>query len=525
MAKQLRAIVYSRVSTDAQERDGTSLDTQESASQEYVGANGWMLVEAIKDTASGFSLDRPGIERLRMLLRQGTVDVVVAYAVDRLSRNQNHIGVLFDEVEQAGAQLQFVTEKFEDTAIGRFILAARAFVGEVEREKIAERTMRGKVERAKAGKIPQGTGKGCYGYSYNRSTGKREIDEYQALVVRQIFQRYLETRSFSAVSQELNQAGIPSLGGGQWYPLTIRRQLLNECYTGRFIYRKTQRVKTRSGGKRGFTNRQIDRDAEDRIEVVDACPRIIDEDMWHRVQNILNDPERTKQLPTTRFYMLRGRTKCGLCGSTMVGQTLTVKGRPFKYYRCRHVYDKNTSRDCAARYVRGDKLEAAVWNEVERVLADPAVVLQELENHAEVHTDVTQIALLEGEIAALAEREERLVKLYTLGTIREEIAQKQLEEISRESTALNQQLSSLQRPVGYDTRVIDRDLLKQVCSGVTQWLKNADDSDKRMALEALQVSVEATAKSATLTGVLPVNEPEFIRNEQSSRCSFSGEYK
>ena len=198
MAEQLRAIVYSRVSTDAQERDGTSLDTQESASQEYVGANGWMLVEAIKDTASGFSLDRPGIERLRMLLRQGTVDVVVAYAVDRLSRNQNHIGVLFDEVEQAGAQLQFVTEKFEDTAIGRFILAARAFVGEVEREKIADRTMRGKAERARSGRIPQGTGKGCYGYSYNRSTGKREIDEYQALVVRQIFQRYLETRSFSA---------------------------------------------------------------------------------------------------------------------------------------------------------------------------------------------------------------------------------------------------------------------------------------------------------------------------------------
>ena len=81
--------------------------------------------------------------------------MIVTYAVDRLSRNQNHIGVLFDEVEQAGAKLQFVTEKFEDTAIGRFILAARAFIGEVEREKIAERTMRGKGERAKAGKIPR----------------------------------------------------------------------------------------------------------------------------------------------------------------------------------------------------------------------------------------------------------------------------------------------------------------------------------------------------------------------------------
>ena len=154
MERQLRAIVYSRVSTDAQERDGTSLDTQERASQEYVSANGWIPIESIKDTCSGSTLDRPGIERLRLLLRQGAVDVVVAYAVDRLSRDQNHIGVILSEAEQAGAQLQFVTEDFEDTASGRFILAARAYVGAVEREKIAERTMRGKTERAKSGKIP-----------------------------------------------------------------------------------------------------------------------------------------------------------------------------------------------------------------------------------------------------------------------------------------------------------------------------------------------------------------------------------
>lgn len=64
-------------------------------------------------------------------LRRGEVDVVIAYAVDRLSRNQNHIGVLFDEIEQAGARLEFVTERFEDTAIGRFMPAARAFTAEV----------------------------------------------------------------------------------------------------------------------------------------------------------------------------------------------------------------------------------------------------------------------------------------------------------------------------------------------------------------------------------------------------------
>ncbi len=62
MAGQLRAIVYSRVSTDAQERDGTSLVTQERASQGYVDADGWTLLESIRDTASGYSLDRPGMK-------------------------------------------------------------------------------------------------------------------------------------------------------------------------------------------------------------------------------------------------------------------------------------------------------------------------------------------------------------------------------------------------------------------------------------------------------------------------------
>jgi site-specific DNA recombinase len=144
------------VSTDAQERDGTSLDTQERECREYAQAKGWTVVECIKDTASGSHLDRPGIERVRQLLRQGVVDVVLAYAVDRLSRNQIHIAVLLDDIERADATLEFVTEDFENTPVGRLILNVRAFAGEVEREKIAERTMRGKLERARAGKIPQG---------------------------------------------------------------------------------------------------------------------------------------------------------------------------------------------------------------------------------------------------------------------------------------------------------------------------------------------------------------------------------
>jgi site-specific DNA recombinase len=367
----MRAIVYIRVSTDAQERDGTSLDTQERVCIDFVLRAGWLLVECISDTASGYTLDRPGIARVRQLLRQGSADVVVAYAVDRLSRNQNQIGVLFDEAAQADARLEFVTENFEDTAIGRFILAARAFIAEVEREKIAERTRRGKLERARSGRIPQAMGKGCYGYVYNPATGRREIDPAQAEVVRRIFRRYTETRSFSAVSAELNDAGIPAFAGGRWYPLTIRRMLTNESYTGRLVYRRTRWVTVRGNSDGRRRRRPVGRPVEDWIAIEGASPRIIDEAVWQRVQQVLEDPERTRQRPTARYYPLRGRLKCGICSGAMVGHTLISKQRSFTYYICRHAFSKHTKSNCTARYVRAGVLEEAIWQEVRRVLSEP----------------------------------------------------------------------------------------------------------------------------------------------------------
>src|SRR5690348_4065607 len=105
----MRSAIYLRVSTDGQERDGTSLDSQEAACRAFARDAGWRVVEIIRDTASGYTLDRPGMERLRGLLRDGAADVVLAHAVDRLSRNQNHIGVLFDDIQRVGATLECVT--------------------------------------------------------------------------------------------------------------------------------------------------------------------------------------------------------------------------------------------------------------------------------------------------------------------------------------------------------------------------------------------------------------------------------
>jgi site-specific DNA recombinase len=97
-----RCVIYCRVSTHAQERDGTSLETQQRACEEYAKSEGWFVTQRVKDAASGYSLERPGMDRVREIFRSGSADVVLSYAVDRLSRNQNHIGVLFDEAHGSG---------------------------------------------------------------------------------------------------------------------------------------------------------------------------------------------------------------------------------------------------------------------------------------------------------------------------------------------------------------------------------------------------------------------------------------
>ena len=500
----MRAIVYVRVSTDAQERDGTSLDTQERACLEFARKPGWHVVECIRDTASGFTLDRPGIPRLRQLLREGAGDVVLAYAVDRLSRNQNQIGVLFDEVQQAGARLEFVTERFEDTAVGRFILAARAFVGEVEREKMAERTTRGKLERARSGRIPQAFGRGCYGYVYQPGSGRREIEPYQAEVVRRIFRRYAETRSFDRVSYELNRDGITAFDGGRWYPVTVRRMVSNESYTGRLVYRRTRWVKTR-GPDGKIRRRQVERPAEEHVEISGASPRIIDDALWQRVQQILDDPERIARRPKPRYeYPLRGRVKCLVCGSAMVGQTMDNRGHVYHYYCCRIAFDRRTGRTCSARNVRADHLEPAVWREIRAKLTAPEIILQELRRQ-QPEPDQDEVDRIARRVSDIGEQERRLVKALASGRIDERLVIEELDELKRRRGVLEGRLRELRPRTSAASPAPEAELFVRACRAVSDFLDNAGPEDRALALEALQIVIRAAPTEAVVHGAVPID--------------------
>ncbi|MCZ6708645.1 MAG: recombinase family protein, partial [Chloroflexi bacterium] len=470
---------------------------------------GWTVIEACRDTVSGFTLERTSLDRVRGLAQTGAIEVVLAHALDRVSRKQTHVAILVEEMEEAGVELDFVTEDFEDTAVGQLVRSVKAFAAEFEREKIAERTMRGKLARAAAGKLPQGTGKGCYGYIYNRGTGHREIEPAQAEIVRRTFQRYAETRSFSAVARELNADAVPAFGGGKWYPSTVRRLLMNPSYVGRPTYRRLQR--TRNGLRA--------RPREEWITIKGAAPALVDEALWSRVQAVLDDPERTRPRQTTRHYLLRSRVRCARCDAAMVGQTQVSKGRDYRYYRCRHAYNSLTKHSCEAKYVRGDRLEARVWDEVRRVLSDPTIVLDQLRHHYRQNggEDGAQVS---AEVTKLAAQEQRLVRLYGLGQVDEGVVIAELQAVRERREALDSRSTPVALP---DPDRIDDVELNTICQGVLAWLDDASEADREQVLEALQIRITASPEEAEMVGVLPVVSPEFVSVERSSRCSSSGD--
>ena len=189
----MRAAIYCRVSTEDQEREGTSLDSQLEACLKKAHELGYEVPEEfiILEIYSGLTLDRPKLPRLRQWVRDKEVDAVIAYTLDRLSRDPVHFIILQEEMEKAGVKLILVTETIDSSDLGKLITYIKGYAAKLETEKIKERTTRGIKERIKAGRMPSGRRARLYGYTYlpgkGIGEGVRYINEPDAKWVKQIF--------------------------------------------------------------------------------------------------------------------------------------------------------------------------------------------------------------------------------------------------------------------------------------------------------------------------------------------------
>ena len=148
MTTATKAAIYCRVSTDSQEREGTSLQTQFENCLTYCQSKGYEISYRFSETYSGLSLERPELDKLRELVRNEQIDVIVCYSLDRLSRDPGHGVIITQELEKHRVKLETVTEDVDNSELGKLISYIRGYASKLEAEKIRERTIRGKRARA-----------------------------------------------------------------------------------------------------------------------------------------------------------------------------------------------------------------------------------------------------------------------------------------------------------------------------------------------------------------------------------------
>ena len=104
------AVVYSRIATTRPVSPVISLNVEERLCRRWARDNSFYIVEYIRDVSCGPTINPPGLQRLRELLNEQNIDLVLAYSPDRVSGKQDDLIELLAELDQAGASLEFVVD-------------------------------------------------------------------------------------------------------------------------------------------------------------------------------------------------------------------------------------------------------------------------------------------------------------------------------------------------------------------------------------------------------------------------------
>ena len=149
-----RVILYARVSTDEQARSGYSLSQQLEALRVYAAREGYEILDEVTDPGkSGATLDRPGLDKVRDMVASSEVSAVLAQDRDRFAREPAYLWILREVLREHGCNLRALNDHGDDSAEGMLTDGILDQIAKYERAKVAERTRRGLLQKAREGKI------------------------------------------------------------------------------------------------------------------------------------------------------------------------------------------------------------------------------------------------------------------------------------------------------------------------------------------------------------------------------------
>jgi site-specific DNA recombinase len=394
------AAIYARVSSARQKKDQT-IGSQTAALRAYAADQHLELPEewVFEDEGhSGATLVRPGLERLRDLVAQVGVDVVLCYAPDRLARKFAYQALLIEEFARVGTRVEFVRGPRGDTPEDQLMVQFQGMFAEYEKAQLMERYRRGKTYRARAGSVNV-LGGAPFGYRYLRKTPEcgaiYEIVESEAALVVELFRRYTDDgASIADLTRWLTQTGTPTrTGKTRWDRSVVWAMLRNPAYAGAAAFGKTQILHESPGLNRrarleGRTiPRAVKAAARPREEwITIPVPALIGSTTFERAAQRLEDNKRFAARNSKVPSLLQGLIACGSCGYGYYrDSTTTTSGKKIYYYRClgSDDYRYEGGRVCANKPVRADYLDAVVWDHITSMIADPYLIRAEIDKRLE----------------------------------------------------------------------------------------------------------------------------------------------
>ena len=532
------AAIYARVSSERQRQDET-IQSQTVGLRELAADRGLLVPEDLvfeDEGFSGASLTRPALERLRDRAVEGAFEVLLCHAPDRLARRYAYQVLLLEELARVGVEVCFAKEPErggtpEDELLRQF----QGMIAEYERAQIAERTRRGKLHRARGGSQAVMSG-APYGYRYVKKSdhmeGFWEIDEAQAQVVRDVFDRYVtDGVSIGELARWLTERGVQTkTGKTRWDRSTIWAMLRNPAYRGQAAFGKTKTAERHGGPTRTTRQRgerhgrrltRHDQPAEKWTLI--PVPPLVTEETFALAQARLVDNARFARRNTKELTLLQGVLVCRECGYSCYRTCTRTSNKRISYYRCigqdgwRHPDGKR----CTRGPVRADELDPLVWAEVRRLLETPELVRAEIDRRLQAlrteHPGARRREALERDITRAAGAVERLIEAYQEQLISLDELRARMPALRKRQNTLQAQLDALDAELhDAETYLQLADTLEGFLDRLTDGLDQLDVAGQQRILRLVvrEVLIGGDDDTVTIRHTIPTptgpNDPSYL---------------